>query len=493
MGRSKMFRGWAAIVLGAMACVLLPCLAAWSAPTTIVDNGPPSNRADIVFLGDGYTQTDLDAGVYDQHIQAYLDHMFSPPGFLADPFPRYRNFFNVHKITVASNQSGADIPSESSYRDTALDATYDSSGIDRLLTISNGKANNIRNQQLAGTGITADIEMVTVNHTKYGGSGGSWAVFAGGNTSAHEIALHELGHSFSGLADEYVSFSGPYPYGEPAARNVTKNSDVEKWSHWRGFVDVRGSNLDISAYEGAAFYPTGIYRPSLDSKMRSLGRPFDAVSREALIHDIYQRVDPLDDWLDNFIPVIDEELWVDVVDPAVILLEWSVDGTLVPGATGSQFNPADFGYGPGTYTVEARAYDGVLDHAFSGGLLDLVRSDPFFVLEQSITWTLTLTAAVPGDYDGNRVVDMLDYDAWQASFGSSESLAADGNDNGRVDSADYAIWRRYSSAGAGSAAGATVPEPMTGGLAIISFLVWGASSGGIIRRRPGGNAASVLA
>ena len=63
--------------------------------------------------------------------------MFGAPRYLADPFPRYHKFFNVHKIDVVSNQSGADNPfPDGIFRDTALNATYDTLGLARLLTIN---------------------------------------------------------------------------------------------------------------------------------------------------------------------------------------------------------------------------------------------------------------------------------------------------------------------------------------------------------------------
>ena len=118
--------------------------------TTIVNNGPSSNRVDIVFLGDGYTTADIAAGTYANHINNYLNHMFSN-SLNSDPFFRYRNFFNVHSIEVVSNESGADVPPEGIFRDTALDATYYSDGVnERFLGINNAKANAARNAGLAG-------------------------------------------------------------------------------------------------------------------------------------------------------------------------------------------------------------------------------------------------------------------------------------------------------------------------------------------------------
>src|SRR5262245_59294170 len=81
---------------------------------TFLNNGPSSNRVDIVFLGDGYTSTEM--GTYQQHINGMMDHLFKNG---QDPFPRYKNYFNGHRIDVISNQSGADDPTAGVFVDTA--------------------------------------------------------------------------------------------------------------------------------------------------------------------------------------------------------------------------------------------------------------------------------------------------------------------------------------------------------------------------------------
>ena len=349
-----------------------PCAGEWS---TLIDNGPPANRVDVVFVGDGYTQANLDAGLYTAHVQNYVDYMFGATGYLADPFPRYHKFFNVYEVEVVSNEAGADHPAQGIFRDTALDAKYDTSGIARLLSIDTSVANTIVNQNLADSGITADIRLATVNDSTYGGSGGSWAVFAGANNEARDIALHELSHAFSGTADEYATNSGPFLGPEPQAVNATKDPTGQKWSRWLGFEDPRASYLDVGVFEGAAEYATGIYRPTLDSKMRTLGRPFNALVREKSILDVYQRVNPIDDWLDNSGTLQTGELWVDVVDPAVIFVDWYVDDQLVAPEHGEMFDLAEFAGTAGTYSVRAHAYDEAVRHVGDGSLLDLVRTD----------------------------------------------------------------------------------------------------------------------
>lgn len=346
--------------------------AAW---TTFLNNGPSSNRVDIVFMGDGYTASTINTD-YPAHVNAMMSHFFNEG---QDPYPRYHNFFNAHRIDVISNEAGADVPPLGIFRDTALDASYYFDGVtERLLSVNTTKANQKLTTELAGASFSAEMKLVTVGDTRYGGAGGTYAVYAGGNGSATEIALHELGHSFDGLADEYGGNTGTYPGGEPGEINVTKNSTGAKWSQWLGY-NQPGIGV-IGAYEGGRYYDHGIYRPSNNSKMRSLGRPFDAVAREKIILDIYKFVDPLDGYTSNASPLTDASLRVDTVDPDVIDVNWYVNGTLVPGATDETFNLASFGYGPGTYNVMARAFDPT----------DWVRIN-LNQLRQDVSWTLTLT------------------------------------------------------------------------------------------------------
>ena len=344
---------------------------------TIVDNGPSSNRVDIVFLGDGYTAADLDTS-YVRDIDSMLTHIFNEG---QDPYPRYANFFNVHRIDVVSNQQGADVPPDNIFRDTALDATYYFDGVtERLLYIDETKANEAMATGLGDASFEAEMRLVTVNDAKYGGGGGSYAVYAGANSSATEVALHELGHSFDALADEYGGDPRVYIGPEPSEINVTIDPTGAKWAHWLGYSDF--SFGSIGAYEGARYHDLGLFRPSADSKMRTLGRPFDAISREKIVLDIYGLVDPLDAWLDNSAVLIDPAyLAIDVIDPAVIGVDWFVNGNLVASATDEAFRLSDFAFGPGSYEITARAFDTNPDWV----RINLEQ------LEQSVTWNVVKT------------------------------------------------------------------------------------------------------
>ena len=336
--------------------------------------GDSDNRIDIILLGDGYTSSEIDT-TFTSDILDYLSYIFDDSA-LTQPFGRYENFFNVYAVDVVSNESGADDPTAGIVRDTALDASYLFDGItQRLLYVNETKATTAMNAALSGTGITAEMRYVLVNDTQYGGGGGYFAVYAAGNGIAQDIALHEVGHSFAGLADEYGGFQEMYLGAEPLEINVTTNPAGEKWAEWLGYVDpILGT---VGAYEGGRYYDFGIYRPTSDSKMRSLGQPFDPIAREEFILDFYDLVDPLDGYDDNAGTRYDvQSLSVDTIDPAVIDVDWTVNGETFVDA-GETFNFAAYGFGPGEYTVTARAYDPT----------DWVRGDRS-ELEQTVTWTV---------------------------------------------------------------------------------------------------------
>lgn len=373
-GRLRVACALAGLVLG------VPAVADY---VTMVDNGPNTNRVNIVFLGDGYTASQIES-TYVAHIDGMLKHMFDEG---EDPFPRYRRFFNVHRINVVSAESGADVPPLGIFRNTALDASYYYDGVtERLLYVNSSKATSALNAGLSGANFSAGMKLVTVNDSRYGGGGGTYAVFAGANGAAPEIALHELGHSFAGLADEYGDYSGSqtvYQGAEPSEPNVTKDPSGAKWQRWIGY-NQPGIGL-IGAYEGARYYNRGLYRPSENSKMRSLGRPFDAVGREEIILDVYRHIKPLDAFLANGSVVTDpDKLWVKTVDPSVIGTQWKVDGTTITGAIGETFDLRAFGFGAGNFTVTALSADPT----------DWVRADRTR-MQQSVTWNVVMTVPEP--------------------------------------------------------------------------------------------------
>lgn len=387
--------------------------------------GSPSNRVDILFLGDGYQSHEL--GTYDAHVDSMLDYMF-----LQEPFGRYRNFFNVHRIDVISEESGADERPNNIFVETVLGARFFFDGIvERTLSVDVKLADAVVDRSVDSS-IDVDLRFVSVNTDKYGGAGGAYATFAGGNELATDLALHELGHAFAGLADEYVSLPGTYLGPEPEEPNITTSPEGEKWAHWIGFEQPGIGTIGV--YEGAGYYPNGLYRPSEDSKMRTLGQPFDAVSREQIVLNIYDHVDPLDDFR-LIAPVTDphDTLWVKTIDEDVIDLQWAVDGESVAGSNAAEFNLSqltDLGFQPGDYEISLLAEDRT-DWV-------RIRRDE---LQQRVTWNV---AYYPGDFNGDQRVDATDIDALTAAvISESDDLAFDLNLDGVVDTLDRDRWLEF--------------------------------------------------
>jgi hypothetical protein len=141
------------------------------------------------------------------------------------------------------------------------------------------------------------LVLVLVHDPTYGGSGGAIAV-ASTHTAVVELVLHELTHSFGLLADEY---GGPPPpvcdaAVEPPETNVTK--DLIKWTSWIDFstpIPTFATAPGIPGlYQVAKYCDYTLFRPTYNSKMRSLGIAFEQINREQLIKRIYNWVLPID-------------------------------------------------------------------------------------------------------------------------------------------------------------------------------------------------------
>ncbi|MEQ9639186.1 MAG: M64 family metallopeptidase [Alphaproteobacteria bacterium] len=384
--------------------------------TTLVNNGDPDNRVDIVFLGDGYRAADMPA--YFADVQAFADYLFTGAA-LTEPFGRYATYFNVHAIDVASVQAGADDPTAGTFVNTALGSTYLFDGeTQRLLYVDDDLAINALEDGLDGTGVVDEMRFVAINSAQYGGGGGLFATYSAGNESAMEIAVHEIAHSFVALADEYDGFADPYTGAEPADINITADPTGSKWARWLGFQDpILGL---VGAFEGGGYYDQGIYRPTANSKMRELERPFDPIAREAFVLGFYELVDPLDDFSQNGQSMTlnaVQALFVDPIDPALIQVEWSLDGTIVQTG-GLTLDVASLGLEMNnTYQVSVRAYDDT----------DWVRLDRSS-LEQTVTWTFALWEPVSGGGGADTLAGTADNDRLIGEGGDDVLNGDAGND-----------------------------------------------------------------
>ncbi|WP_083929647.1 M64 family metallopeptidase [Catelliglobosispora koreensis] len=249
-----------------------------AAVVTIQNTGPSNARFDLVIVGDGYTSSEM--GTLRQHAQSKWNEIAATA-----PWSTYRNSVNVWLVEVVSNQSGVDNdPYQGVYRDTALDMYFWCSGIERLLCLNETKA-----QQFASQAPGVDAIVAVGNTTKYGGAGyPSLATVAGGNAQAGRVAIHELGHSVGGLADEYWTAGTTYTGGEPSEPNVTKSSSCSKWASYLGRSTPDGGV--IGCFQGGHQYNYGIYRPSSDSLMRNINKPFNLVGLDVMDRAIRSKI-----------------------------------------------------------------------------------------------------------------------------------------------------------------------------------------------------------
>ena len=362
--------------------------------TTIISHGPPSNRVDVTFIGDGYTAAEIET-TYHQHAVNVIEDMTTAGEALYDtePYVTYANFFNFHRINLISSESGIDFPSEGIFVDTALDGTDSCEDWTiGLCQLDWAKTDAAIDPSLAAAGIGREWVWVTFNIDRVVGGGhylpgGPIAIYSGdggrGPELAAEHAFHEGGHTFHGLADEYylppdATYGGP----EPWQVNVTANNDPAtiKWSRWLGYDDPNDDLSPIGIYEGGMYNRWGVFRPTLNSRMWS-SASYCSIAREKIILDIYSLVRPLDGWTDNTQPLLNPEvLSVTLVDSGVIKVDWYVDGMLVVDNGGETFLPADYLPVAGDFVVTARAYDDT----------DWVRVEDRSSLEQDVSWEVQM-------------------------------------------------------------------------------------------------------
>jgi hypothetical protein len=366
---------------------------------TVINNGPSVNRIDVAILGDGYT-----AGEMAAYRAAAANAMAGY--FNEQPYREYQRYFNVHRIDVVSNQSGADHPERSPavFVDTALNATFNCSGIVRLICVTNSRVNEVISRTLQPS--QYDIILVIVNDAQYGGSGGPVAV-ASTHTDAIELVLHEVGHSFGLLADEYGGNAGPscnpnVEPGEPNATRATTRGSI-KWNHWidaaTAIPTIGTAAATPGLYQGANYCDVGLYRPTNRSKMNVLNNPFEQINVEQHVKRIYSFASPIDSIspASNGVSLAagqNQAFAVALQSPFTHSLDvvWQVDGQ--NAGTGPTFNLAAASLSAGEHTVRVAISDATA----------YVRNDPFNLLKTQRFWTVIVTPAAQTHSVSGRVL-----------------------------------------------------------------------------------------
>lgn len=256
----------------------------------MIDNGPTGDRLDVVVIGDGYTAAELER--FRSDARQKWDEVTA-----VEPYTTYRNLFNVWTVDAVSRESGVTgDPTPATARDTALGSYFWCEEIERLLCVDQPAVD-----AYVAKAPEADLVIVLANSAKYGGAGYNEpsatlgyegiSTASAGHPKSGQVAIHETGHSLGKLADEYFypgvpeyeKYTGPEPAESnssalPADRMAARRT---KWYRWLGETSPDGG--PVGAFEGGGYFATGLYRPTDNSIMRVLGRPFNLPGVEAMI------------------------------------------------------------------------------------------------------------------------------------------------------------------------------------------------------------------
>ena len=267
--------------------------------TRIVNNGAAERRWNIVILGDGFVEAEMP-------LFASAASNIASLILLTPPYSRLRNGINVYRVDVASVESGADDPvgcgGSGAVRRTFFDGQFCNNGIQRLTRVDNGLAWDVARDAVP----QAHVVLVILNSPIWGGSGGSVATCSLA-PGAGGIAIHEMGHSAFGLADEYQTYRGcgsgetdrnvhGFTFFDLVEPNVTVHEEFETlFTHkWGRFVNpgtpvptTRNANCaqcdpqpnpfpggTVGLFEGAHYYHCDAYRPEFNCMMRNTGAPY---------------------------------------------------------------------------------------------------------------------------------------------------------------------------------------------------------------------------
>lgn len=244
----------------------------------VLVNGTPDSKVDVVILPEGYTAAEMSQ--FQQDCQN-LVNVFSQH----EPFASHLNDFNFRAVLAPSEESGVDIPGTHTWVRTLLNAHFYTFYIDRYCT-----TRDYFSVKDVAANAPYDQIYILVNSSEYGGGGfyNFYSMSTAGNMSSSSVIVHEFGHAFAGLGDEYEEPDNPLAllYNlnvEPWEPNLT--TLVDFGSKWADLVTPgtpiptpSNSQYDnaVGAFDGGGYLTTGIYRPQRHCMMRDY-YPFCAV------------------------------------------------------------------------------------------------------------------------------------------------------------------------------------------------------------------------
>lgn len=237
----------------------------------LLKSGHHNQKIDLAILAEGYTQKEMDK--FRSDAQRMIDYMFTIP-----PFSQFKDRFNIYAILCNSHESGTDIPGKHIYKNTVLNSSFYTFDSPRYLTTS-----DMKTVADISALVPYDQVYVLVNSATYGGGGfyNYLNLTSVDHKLSEKVFVHEFGHGFVGLADEYYTSSTSYNdfYNmkiEPWEPNITTLVDFK--SKWAGMLDkdtpiptprTQKFVHKLGVFEGGGYSAKGIYSPVQDCRMKS--------------------------------------------------------------------------------------------------------------------------------------------------------------------------------------------------------------------------------
>lgn len=241
----------------------------------LLQNGNEKDCIDVAILAEGYTEKEMDTFYKDA--QSACESLFAH-----EPFKSKKNKFNIVAVASPSMDSGVSVPREKQWKHTAVNSHFDTFYSDRYLTTSRVK--DIHN---ALAGIPYEHIIILANTDVYGGGGiyNSYTLTTAHHPMFKPVVVHEFGHSFGGLADEYFYdediMTDTYPLDvEPWEQNISTR--VNFGSKWEDMLQPgtpiptptkQESKYPVGVYEGGGYSSKGIFRPAFNCRMRTNEHP----------------------------------------------------------------------------------------------------------------------------------------------------------------------------------------------------------------------------
>jgi len=238
----------------------------------VLINGKPSEEVDIVIIPDGYTVEEMK--LFKKDCEKFAGYLFN-----SSPFKENKDKFNIRGVFAPSKESGTDLPGENIWKNTIMNSRFYTFDLERYLMTSDNKT--LRH---IASNAPYDQIYILVNHDKYGGGSiyNHYSVCVNNNQYEEFTFVHEFGHGFASLADEYytsdVAYQDFYSLDiEPVDPNLTTLKDFE--SKWKDLVDdetpiptpaTEEYKNVVGAFEGGGYVQAGVYRPMQDCTMKSI-------------------------------------------------------------------------------------------------------------------------------------------------------------------------------------------------------------------------------